>query len=151
MLLTSLVAWNWPNGSAEDFWISSMYFCYSLLSPPWTNLNPLNPRTLCAKFVWKWSNDHDSSGEDFEICQWIFTISLLSPLRKGQDPSFEHNINLILISSLQWVKYSYNQRPSIRTPAPGFMKFSIFVDPFLVIIVWFVWSMPRRVEKKIFY
>ena len=39
---------------------------------------------LYAKFGWKWLSD---SGEEFGQC--IFATSLLSPLRKGQGPSFE--------------------------------------------------------------
>ena len=44
----------------EDFLISSMYFRYFVIISPWksvgsfiwTNLNPLHPRMLCAKFGW---------------------------------------------------------------------------------------------------
>ena len=49
--------WNWPSGSGI---ISSMYFCYFFIIPPWEkvvtrsiiliNLNSLNPRMFCAKF-----------------------------------------------------------------------------------------------------
>jgi hypothetical protein len=53
----------------------------------WTNLNSLHPRIICTMFDWIW---HSGSGEDsFFICQCIFTLSLLSPLGKGQSPSFE--------------------------------------------------------------
>ena len=52
----------------------------------WTNLNPLHPRMLCAKFGRNWPS---GSGEkDFKI----FAISLLSPLRKGHGLSFEKNL-----------------------------------------------------------
>ena len=45
----------------EDFLISLMYFCYFIIISPWkrvqpfiwTNLNPLYPIMLCAKFGWK--------------------------------------------------------------------------------------------------
>ena len=46
-----------------------MYFCYfviiSLGKEPfiWTNLNPLHPRMLCAKFGWNWPS---GSGEEDE-------------------------------------------------------------------------------------
>ena len=46
------------------FWrrISPSIFCYFIIIPPgkrawpfaWTNLNPLQPRKLCAKFGWNW-------------------------------------------------------------------------------------------------
>ena len=64
--------WNWPSGSGEeDFLISSMYFYYFVIISPWkragpfiwTNLNPLHPRMLCAKFCWNWPS---SSGEEDE-------------------------------------------------------------------------------------
>ena len=51
--------WNWLSGSGEeDFRISSMYFRYFIFISPWrrvgpfiwTNMNPLYPRILCAKF-----------------------------------------------------------------------------------------------------
>ena len=48
-----------------------MYFCYFIIISPWkraglfiwTNLNPLNPRTLWAKFGWNWPS---GSGEEDE-------------------------------------------------------------------------------------
>ena len=64
--------WNWPSGSGEeDFLILSTYFRYFVIISPWkraghfiwTNLNPLPPRMLCAKFGWKWSS---GSGEEDE-------------------------------------------------------------------------------------
>ena len=53
----------------EDFLISTMYFRYFVIIFPWksagsfiwTNLNPLYPRMLCAKFVWNWPS---ASGEE---------------------------------------------------------------------------------------
>ena len=55
--------WNWPSGSGEElFYILLMYFLYFVIISPlkrsgsfiWTNLNPLHPRMLCAKFGWNW-------------------------------------------------------------------------------------------------
>ena len=69
-MICAKYCWNWPSGSGEeDFLISSMYFRYFLIIPPWkragpfiwTNLNPLNPRMLCAKFGWNWPS---GSGEE---------------------------------------------------------------------------------------
>ena len=61
---------------AQWFWrrrlfISSMYFHYLCNYLPlekagpfiWTNLNPLHPRMLCAKFGWNWPS---GSGEEDE-------------------------------------------------------------------------------------
>ena len=59
-MLCAKFGWNWLRGSEEeDFLISSMYFHYFVIISPWkragpiiwTNLNPLHPRMLCAKFV----------------------------------------------------------------------------------------------------
>ena len=53
------------------------------------NLNPIHPRMLCAKFDWNWLS---GSLEDafLKFCQWIFTMSLSSPLGKMCDSSLEH-------------------------------------------------------------
>ena len=67
------IGWNWLIGSGEeDFLISSMYFHYFVIISPWkragpiiwTNLNPLHPRMLCAKFGWNWPS---GSGEDENV------------------------------------------------------------------------------------
>ena len=71
-MLWAKFCWNWPSGSGEeDFLILSMYFCYFVIISPWkragpliwTNLNPLHPRMLCAKFGWNWPS---GSGEEDE-------------------------------------------------------------------------------------
>ena len=71
-MLCAKFGWNWPSGSGEeDFLISSMYFHYFIIMSPWkrvgpfiwTNLNPLHPRMLCAKFGW---NSPSGSGEEDE-------------------------------------------------------------------------------------
>ena len=74
---------NWPRGSREEgFKILSMYFLYFVIISPWkrtgpfvsTNLNPLHPRLLCAKFGWNWLS---GSGEEdfFNIVNVFFAIS----------------------------------------------------------------------------
>ena len=78
----------------------------------WFEQIPLRPRMLCARFGWNWLS---GSGEDFltgsgplfertywlvvlekkifKSCQFIFTISQLSPLGKGSGPLFEQTWN----------------------------------------------------------
>ena len=67
-----------------------MYFHYFVIISPWkraesiiwTNLNPLHPRMLCAKFGWNWLSG--SGEEDFLISSmyfWLFRNYL--PLEKG--------------------------------------------------------------------
>ena len=72
------ICWNWPSGTREeDFKNSSMYFRYFLIISPWkkvepfiwTNLNPLHPRMLCAKFGWNWSS---GSGEVRSKCEKVY-------------------------------------------------------------------------------
>ena len=65
------------------------YIVILMFKVVWTNMNPLHSRMLCVKFGWNW---HSGSGEeDSKFHQCIFTISLLSPLGKGYDPSYEQN------------------------------------------------------------
>ena len=72
-MLVAKFGWNWPSGSGEEnFFISSMYFCYFLIISTWkrtgpfiwTNLNPIHQRMLCAKFGWNWPR---GSGEDENV------------------------------------------------------------------------------------
>ena len=61
-----------PVGLGKNFLISSMYFSLFHNNLPLekgrpfilTNLNPLHPRMLCAKFGWNWPS---GSGEDDEM------------------------------------------------------------------------------------
>ena len=81
--------WKWLSGSREeDFWISSMYFHYFVIISPWkragpfiwTNLNPLHPRILWAKFGWNWLR---RSGEEaFLISSMYFHHFVIISLGK---------------------------------------------------------------------
>jgi hypothetical protein len=51
----------------------------------WTNSNSLHPRITCIKFDWIWPA---GSGQKRKK-KCIFTLSLLSPLRKGLPPLIE--------------------------------------------------------------
>ena len=78
------------------FSVLSMYFCYFVIISPWnrvglfiwTNLNPLHPRMLSAKFGWNWSSGSWEEGF-IKFCQCNFTISPLSPLGEERGPAFE--------------------------------------------------------------
>ena len=82
---------NWPSGSGEeDFLILSMYFRYFVIISPWkragpviwTNLNPLHPRMLLAKFGWNWLSG--SEEEDFLISSMYFRyFVIISPWKKA--------------------------------------------------------------------
>ena len=72
MMLCAKIGWNWLSGSGEEnFLISSMCLHYFVIISPWkragpfnwTNMNPLHPRMLCAKFGWNWPSG--SGEEDF--------------------------------------------------------------------------------------
>ena len=64
--------WNWPSGSEEDFLNFVNVFCYFVIISPgkraapcnWTNLNPLHPRILCAKFGWNWPSGSGGGDEN---------------------------------------------------------------------------------------
>jgi hypothetical protein len=60
------------------------------LSFIWRKLNPLNPRIICIKFDWILL---DGSGEDFKKIQFIFTLSLLSPVGEGRSLSIKQTWN----------------------------------------------------------
>ena len=85
--------WNRLCGSGEDFKILSMYFWYFVIISHWlkvwpfrwTNLNPLLPRMLCAKYDCNWHSG--SAEEDFLIlsmylsyfiiifpCKWVWSF-----------------------------------------------------------------------------
>ena len=52
----------------------------------WTNLNPLHPRMLCAKFGWNWSS---SSGEEDENVTFLQTNGQMDQQMDDQKSSFE--------------------------------------------------------------
>ena len=84
-----------PNGSGEDFKISSMYYCYFIIISPWkrvgsfvwTNLNSLNPRMHCVKFGWNWP-----SGSGKKIF-YYFCYFIISSLLKRAGPFIWTNLN----------------------------------------------------------
>ena len=110
-MLCAKFGWNWPSGSGEeDFLISSTYFRYFVIISPWkragpfiwTNLNPLYPRMLCAKFGWIWPSgswEEDKNVPSFrqrqrqrttdkfwsEKLTWVFGSG---ELNKGEDLYF---------------------------------------------------------------
>ena len=77
-ILCAMFGWNWFSGSGEeDFLISSMCFLYFIIISPWkrvgpfiwTNLNPLYPRMLCAKFGWNWPRGSRKEDENVKSLQ----------------------------------------------------------------------------------
>ena len=77
-MLCAKFGWNWSSGSGEeDFLISSIYFSlfHNYLSLEkggpfiWTNLNPLHPRILCAKFGWNWPSGFGEEDENVKSLQ----------------------------------------------------------------------------------
>ena len=89
-MLCAKFGWNWSSDSGEeDFLISSMYFRYFVIISPWkragpfiwTNLNPLHPRMLFAKFGWNWLSG--SGEEDLWISLMYFcNFVIISPLKR---------------------------------------------------------------------
>ena len=73
----------------------------------WTNLNPLHPRMLCAKFGSNWPSD---SGRDFQISSCIFTI--VSPWKRAWSfifPSPKDALSQVLLTLAQgfWRRRSF--------------------------------------------
>ena len=91
-MLCAKFGWKWLSGSGEEdlFKISSMYFQFFVIISPWkragsfiwTNLNPLYPRMLCAKFGWIWFSG--SGEEDFLISSMYFHyFVIISPWKRA--------------------------------------------------------------------
>ena len=77
-MLCAIFGWNWPSGSWEIFFkICSISFYYFAIISPWrrawlfiwTNLNPLHPRMLCAKFGWNWLSGSEEEVENRKCLQ----------------------------------------------------------------------------------
>ena len=87
--------WNWPSGSGEGFFKSSMHFCNFVTISSWkkaepfiwTDLNHLHPRMPCAKFGWNWPSG--SGKEDFyNLLVYFCNFVIISPLKRI-GPSFK--------------------------------------------------------------
>ena len=94
-----------------------MYFHYFVIISPWkragpfiwTNLNPLHPRMLCAKFGWNWLSG--SGEEDFLILSMFFPYFCnYLPLEKGgalhlnklESPSPKDALCQVWLNLAQW-------------------------------------------------
>ena len=70
----------------------------------WTNLNPLYPRILCAKFGWNWSSGSGEEGFWISLMYYHYFL-IISPLEIGWSPSLENLNSLqpwIWLKSAQW-------------------------------------------------
>ena len=108
------IDWNWLSGSGEkDFKISSMYFRYFIIiflwkrAGPfiWTNLNPLYPRMLWAKFGWNWPSG--SGEEDFKISSPCFCYFAIMSPRKWVGPFILTSLNPVH-PRIHWAKFGWN-------------------------------------------
>ena len=98
-MLCADCGWKWLSAAREDFLILSMYFPYFVIISPWkkagpfiwTNLNPLHPRMLCAKFGWNWPSG--SGEEDFLISSLYFRYFLIISPWKRAGPFIWTNLN----------------------------------------------------------
>ena len=107
--------WSWPSGSGEeDFLISSMYFHYFIIISPlkrtgpfiWTNLNPLHPRMLCAKFGWNWPSGSGEEGFKNFVNVYFHYFIIISPLKRA-GPLIWTNLNP-LHPRMLCVKFGWN-------------------------------------------
>ena len=151
--------------------MSSMYFCCFIIISPWkragpfiwTNLNPIHPRMLCAKFGWNWPSG--SRGEDF--FNFINVISLfhnylpleiwtnLNPLHLGilcakfgwnwSSGSGEEEEN---VKSLQSDRRTDGQTTDVR----GSEKLTwVFSTAFKVYAIWLVKIMMLYMQRQSSY
>ena len=91
---------------------SSMYIWYFIIISPWkragsfiwTNLNPLHPRILCAKFEQNWPSG--SWGEDFQISSMYFCYYVIISPWKRAAPfiwlNLSHHHPRMLCSKVGW-------------------------------------------------
>ena len=81
---------------AQWFWWRGLlnfveYFCYFVIISPWkrvgpffwTNLNPLHPRVLCAKFGWNWLSVSGEEDFNFNFVNVFSPFHNYLPLEKG--------------------------------------------------------------------
>ena len=89
-------------------------------------LNHLHLSMLCAKFGWKWPSG--SGEEDFKSCQFIFIISLLSPLWEGPCPSFEQT----------WIPFTQGY----------FVPSLVETDPVVLEKKMKMWTVYRQMDRR---
>ena len=83
----------------SNFWDMKGFFI-------WTNLNPLHPRMLFAKFGWNWHSC--SREEDSEIMSMYFHyFVIISPWKRGGGASLEKNLNS-LHHRMLYAKFAWN-------------------------------------------
>ena len=64
----------------------------------WTNLNPLHPRMLCAKFGWKWPSG--SEEDDFKMSSMLRCLLFE---KKLESPSIKDVLCQVLLKLAQWL------------------------------------------------
>ena len=93
-----------------------MYFCYFIIISPWkrvgpfiwTNLNPIHPRILCAKFGWNWLSG--SGEEDFFNFVDVFSLFRNYPsLEKGRTLHLNKPVSPSLKDALCQVRLIFSQ------------------------------------------
>ena len=118
-----------------------MYFRYFIIISPWkragsfnwTNLNPLHPRMLCAKFGWNWLNG--SGEEDFWISSIYFRYFIIISPWRMVGPFIWTNLNL-LHQMIFSAKFS-GKYPS-GSEKEDFLILSMYFRYFIIISPWTV-------------
>ena len=90
--------WNWPSGSGEEIFVVefiNVFFCNFVIISPWkrvgpfirTNLNPLHPRMLCAKFGW-------NLGLEKKMKMWkVYDNGKDNDINNGQRTNFDQKFS----------------------------------------------------------
>ena len=138
--------WNWPSGSGEDdFSYLLMYFHnFEIISPwkragpfIWTNLNPLYPRMLCAKFGWNWPS---GSGEEDWKCEKFTTTTMTME-------NFDQKSSLEPLAQLSELK---NEMDQIYHQSPEIIPFKNCRNKILTkfVVKWYTNVLKKRMENK---
>ena len=106
----------------------------------WTNLNPLHPRMLCAKFGWNWPSG--SGEEDFKISSMYFHYFVIISPWKRAGPFIWTKFNLPHPRML-CAKFGWNWLSG--SGEENFLILSMYFHYFVIISPWkraepFIWT-----------
>ena len=94
----------------------------------WTNLNPLHPRSLCAKFGWNWPSG--SGEDDFFNFVYVFSLFRNYPLLGKNWPFIWTNLNS-LQPMMHCAKFGWNR--SSGSGEENFLILSMYFRYFEII------------------
>ena len=138
-MICAKFGWNWLTGSGEEDFLNfvNFFFRYFLIISPWkrvgpffwTNLNPLHPRMLCAKFGWNWPSGSWEEVENRKSLQTGGQMDIRQTHRQTTDERRSEKLTWAFSSGelKNWIKIScgYTFYPSLLQ---SFRKFCLAVS-----------------------